>query len=128
MHLLINRELPEVLHPLASLAMDLRWTGSQTASRIWARLDADMWERTRNPLTILLNVHWDRLEAAAPDPAFRSDLDHMRMRIERANAQPSWFATRESAGLPNQVAYFSMEFGLDGGAADLFRRPGNAGR
>ena len=61
----LSRLLPEPLKPLADLAFDLRWTGSQTAARLWERLDPEMWERTHNPVTILMNAHEERLEEAA---------------------------------------------------------------
>jgi starch phosphorylase len=112
-HLPINRPLPDALQPLASLAFDFRWSGSQTAARVWSWLDAEMWERTRNPVTILLNVRQERLDEAARDAGFLADLQHWIARAERSAKEPSWF----SAAIPGEwspasIAYFSMEFGL----------------
>lgn len=107
------RTLPEPLQALASLAFDFRWSGSQTAARLWSWLDAEMWERTRNPVTILLNVRQERLDEAAQDSAFLADLKHWLERVERRARETAWFQRDVSADwTPASIAYFSMEFGL----------------
>ncbi len=108
----ISRSLPEKLKPLADLAFDLRWTGSQTASRIWHRLDPDMWERTRNPVALLMNVHDDRLQEAACDAELLGGLQLWLERVARHDSEPAWFELRHGREAMGPVAYFSMEFGL----------------
>lgn len=108
----VSRSLPEKLKPLSELAFDLRWTGSQTASHIWKRLDPEMWERIRNPVTLLMNVHDDRLQQAAGDEELLAGLKHLLERAARQDSQPTWFEAQHGGdGVPS-VAYFSMEFGL----------------
>lgn len=112
-HRPLNRELPEPLKPLADLAFDFRWSGSQTAARVWSWLDAEMWERTRNPVTILLNVRRERLDEAVKDEAFLHDLRQWMDRVERSTGEQTWFADTISGDwAPASIAYFSMEFGL----------------
>jgi len=112
-HRPIARTLPSALQPLADLAFDFRWSGSQTAARVWSWLDAEMWERTRNPVTILLNARQERLEEAARDAGFLADLQSWLERAERSAAEPGWFSESVSADwTPGSIAYFSMEFGL----------------
>ena len=48
--------LPPGLEGLADLALDLRWTVRQTTDNIWELLDAEAWEKTKNPYMILQNV------------------------------------------------------------------------
>ncbi len=60
-------DLPPGLEGLVDLAMDLRWTVRQTTDKIWERLDAETWEKTKNPYLILQNVSRTRLEEAARD-------------------------------------------------------------
>ena len=54
-----DRELPDGLEGLSELALDMRWSASPLASSIWERLDAEAWERTKNPYMILFNAHRD---------------------------------------------------------------------
>lgn len=108
-----RRALPAALKPLASLAFDFRWSGSQTAARLWSWIDAEMWERTRNPVTILMNARQERLEEAAQDSAFLADLNRWLERVERSAKEEPWFATDIGKDWsPASIAYFSMEFGL----------------
>ena len=109
----LGRVLPDALQPLASLAFDFRWSGSQTAARVWSWLDTEMWERTRNPVTILLNVRQERLDEAARDEGFLTNLRHWVERAERAALEKGWFAdTLGDSWGSASIAYFSMEFGL----------------
>ena len=112
MNLHINRVLPDPLQPLADFAFDLRWSGSQSASHIWQRLDPEMWARTRNPVTLLMNVHDDTLQEAATDEKLIADLTRLVERAARHEKQPTWFEAQHGADGMSAVAYFSMEFGL----------------
>ena len=51
----LRRTLPPALQPLAELALDLRFTGSQSARRIWRYIDPEATERINNPFVILRN-------------------------------------------------------------------------
>ena len=100
--------LPAGLEGLADLALDLRWTVRQTTDRIWEMLDADAWERTKNPYLILQNVSQARLEEAAEDEELKKEISSWQLKRSRL---------LEESGSPSQksdfsVAYFSMEFGL----------------
>jgi len=108
----LSRLLPDPLKPLADLAFDLRWTGSQTAARLWERLDPEMWERTHNPVTILMNAPEERLAEAAQDEELQGELNLWLERVARHESEPTWFDSRAAGELPPSVAYFSMEFGL----------------
>ena len=109
----LGRPLPDALQPLAALAFDFRWSGSQTAARVWSWLDAEMWERTRNPVTILLNVRQERLDEAAKNEGFLADVKKWIERAERSESEQGWFASDfDSSWAPASIAYFSMEFGL----------------
>src|SRR5690349_559979 len=109
---LLKRDLPPELVELADLALDLRWMGSQLAGRIWERLDAETWERTKNPSIILLNARRARLEAAAKDDELKEQLRNWLERRARNLQSPGWFAEAHPDSTLKPVAYFSMEFGL----------------
>jgi starch phosphorylase len=71
-----------------------------------------MWERTRNPVTLLMNVHDDRLQEAACDEELLAGLKRLLERAARHDSQPTWFETQHDGDAVPSVAYFSMEFGL----------------
>ncbi len=100
--------LPAGLEGLADLAQDLRWTVRQTTDKIWELLDAEAWEKTKNPSLILQNVSQARLQEAARDEALVKEISSWQERR-------SWFLERPAPAELNgqsSVAYFSMEFGL----------------
>ena len=49
-------DLPESLAVLAEFALDLRWTWSHAGDDLWRMIDSEVWERTRNPWTLLQDV------------------------------------------------------------------------
>jgi starch phosphorylase len=109
---LLNRTLPEELADLPDLAMDLRWMGSQLAGSIWKRLDAETWDRTKNPCIILLDADQERLEEAARDEQLKKDLRSWLQRRRQHLESPGWFDQAHPEAVLEAVAYFSMEFGL----------------
>ncbi len=107
-----SRDLPAAIAPLEDLALDLRWTWSHEADELWKCVDAETWDRTRNPWTILQNASTARLNELSTDHSF---LDHLgrlaasrRAYLERVGWFASTYGIRSLAG----VAFFSMEFGL----------------
>lgn len=108
----INRILPKDLVDLTELALDLRWTGSQMAGRIWERLDPEAWEQTKNPYIILLNAPEAKLHEAAQDEELKRDLHNWLERRNRYMNSPRWFGEAHASSGLKAVAYFSMEFGL----------------
>ena len=107
-----TRPMPPGLEGLTDLALDLRWTWSHFSDRLWERLDPEGWKQTGNPYFILQNVAKSRLEEAACDHAFQSDLRlWMEQRREYLD-DPGWFGRTHAATGLKGIAYFSMEFGL----------------
>ena len=100
--------LPAGLEGLADLALDLRWTVRQTTDKIWELLDAEAWEKTKNPHLILQNVSQARLQEAARDEDLVKEISSWQEIRSRFMERPT------PAGQDGQssVAYFSMEFGL----------------
>jgi starch phosphorylase len=106
----LPRELPPALEPLATLALDLRWTWSHGADHLWRALDARAWELTGNPWVMLQEARPERLEALARDAGFLRDLQTVIAARERyTSAAP----VQGPGGTPTRpVAYFSLEYGL----------------
>jgi starch phosphorylase len=112
------RPLPAPLAALAELALDLRWTWSHAADRLWKRLDEAGWGRTRNPWSILQDVPAERLAALATDPDFVAELGRLAAERRAYLESEHWFA-RHRRGAVGMTAYFSLEFGL-GDALPLY--------
>lgn len=109
------RDLPAGLEALTELALDLRWTWSHEADALWEEIDAEAWNRTRNPWTILQDISYERLRALAADNAFVGEVERLAAARQAYLEAPSWFSSAHGASALSGIAYFSMEFGLGEG-------------
>ncbi|MGB8476625.1 MAG: alpha-glucan family phosphorylase [Candidatus Acidiferrum sp.] len=103
---------PTVADALTELALDLRWCFNHSADRLWERLDAELWELTRNPWVVLQTVSRERLQSVITDPDFQkllTDLHRQKRMVERSEG---WFQKAHPRSSLSSVAYFSMEFML----------------
>jgi starch phosphorylase len=105
------RPLPPGLEGLAELALDLRWSWSHAADRLWERIAPELWTITRNPWLILQMVARNRLEDLAADPDFHKVMNDLVNAHRQAAGETTWFQQTYSKSSLS-VAYFSMEFGL----------------
>jgi starch phosphorylase len=106
------RELPKSIEALGPLSLDLRWSWSHGADALWAMLDGELWERTRNPWLVLQNVAPRRLEALAADSTFLAELGRVQKECDDyLGARTPWEDIRPPA-FQGPIAYFSMEFGI----------------
>ena len=112
MHALLPRSLPSELTVLADLALNLRWTWSHAANKLFANIDAETWSRTGNPWFILQNVSQARLEQLAKTPELRAELERRAAERSRYLEGRTWCNNNAPALSGRQVAYFCMEFGL----------------
>ena len=108
----IERRLPESLAILRELANDLHWSWSHDSDLLWLRLNREIWESTRNPVSVLHFTSDQTLQELASDAGFIGDLKKLVAAREQYQSNPGWYAQRYPAAPLRQVAYFSMEFGL----------------
>jgi starch phosphorylase len=106
--------LPDRLHRLHELAVDLWWSWDDRARQVFRRLDYSLWRATaHNPVQMLQSVTAERLAAAAADPKFVQAYDEAVFGLDQARsvAHPWW---REHSSMLNggSIAYFSAEFAL----------------
>ena len=106
--------LPDRLHRLHELALDLWWSWDDRARQVFRRLDYSLWRATsHNPVQMLQTVTAERLAAVATDPKFVQAYDEAVFGLDQARtvAHPWW---REHASMLNggSIAYFSAEFAL----------------
>jgi len=106
------RELPEPIRALGQLALDLRWSWCHGADALWAMLDGELWQRTRNPWLVLQNTPRQHLESLAADSRFLAELDRVQRDCDRYLGGPTPWEEICPAGFQGPIAYFSMEFGI----------------
>jgi starch phosphorylase len=106
--------LPKELEALHELAYNLLWVWDHDLMELFIRLDPDLWEKTNhNPAQLLGMISQDRLNSAARDDAFLTQLDRAYENYKKyLDASSSWFRKTYTQVGDNQIAYFSAEFGL----------------
>jgi starch phosphorylase len=97
---------------LVELALDVNWTLSRAANRLWSQLNPELWERTNNPWAVLQTMSGENLKRITSDPAFGSALDEIARVRSEENSGPTWFQTSQHGSPLTCVAYFSMEYML----------------
>lgn len=105
------RPMPPGLEALPVLAMNLRWTWSHAADRLWQALAPEIWSATRNPWLILQVVPQARLEQCARDAAILDQVAQLEAMRTQYLSQETWCS---QCGLPRPplTAYFCLEFGV----------------
>lgn len=106
--------IPDRIHRLHELALDLWWSWDARAREVFRRLDYPLWRVTaHNPVQMMMSITPERLAAAASDPAFLEAYDQAMFGLDEARtlANPWW---KERAAMINggSIAYFSAEFAL----------------
>jgi glycogen phosphorylase/synthase len=102
----VEPSIPHKLDKLARMFMNLWWTWNHEAEALYEQIDPELWRQSgRNPriLAELLNI--SRLKNLEQDKEFISKVDAVYDKYEKYLA--------EAENKPKeQIAYFSMEFGL----------------
>ncbi|MCL4471274.1 MAG: alpha-glucan family phosphorylase [Gammaproteobacteria bacterium] len=105
------RSLPVGMESLVELSLDLRWTWSHAADRLWQEIDPAVWERTGNPWLLLQSVSQRRLEQLAQERDFRAELERLLQARRDYLTGAEWFGDAHPDN-DTLIAYFSMEYGL----------------
>jgi glycogen phosphorylase len=105
-------DLPKRIARLGELATNLWWTWHPEATRLFGRLDYDLWERLgHNPIRLLNEIENGRLKQAAKDKDYLALYDEVFTSFDSYFTKQSWSQTAH-ADLQKPIAYFSMEYGL----------------
>jgi len=106
--------LPERIHRLEELAVDLWWSWHPEAREIFRRLDYTLWRATaHNPVRMLWSVAPEKLQAATRDPELLRLYDRAVAGLDDARAARNTWWTRSFPHVSGQsIAYFSAEFAL----------------
>ena len=81
---------------------------------LFSALDRGLWDATGgNPVELLLTVSPERLDQAASDGRFLSQMSAVLSELAVEDSSPSWHpAVRAFRERDYRIAYFSAEFGL----------------
>lgn len=105
--------LPERLSPLAEIAHNLWWCWNPEATDLFRRVDADAWEDFhQNPIRLLRNVSQERLVRLMANEAFLAHMDRVHSDLRQYLGHSTWYAWVHGNEIENQIAYFSLEFGI----------------
>ncbi|HEX9260331.1 MAG TPA: alpha-glucan family phosphorylase, partial [Acidimicrobiales bacterium] len=109
----VRPNLPDALHPLERLAMNLRWSWDEPTRDLFRWVDPDTWDATsHDPVRMLGRVSRERLEALATDASFLRYLAEVEQDLQRYLGERRWFQERQATSPLRAVAYFSPEFGI----------------
>jgi glycogen phosphorylase len=107
--------LPEHLHDLERLALNLQWRWSRRARRFFRNeLDPVLWSAVRhNPVALLRLMEPGRLAHLAEDEAFLAEYTAVLGELDRSlTTEDIWFRRAFPDLGTSSVAYFCAEFGL----------------
>ncbi|HMF86208.1 MAG TPA: alpha-glucan family phosphorylase, partial [Nitrospiraceae bacterium] len=106
--------IPSGLSRLEELALNLWWSWTPEARRLFEHIDPTLWILTHhNPVELLADVRPDRLMHLAEDPSYmRLYSAALKTFDEYRQNEYSWFKTQHSDLKAPTIAYFSAEFGL----------------
>ncbi len=100
----------ELKQALTEIAHDFAFTWHPEARTLFQRLDPELYRRVeRNPVALVEGLSPAALERAAADEGLRADVERVRAAIAAEREAP----VRVPVDDDLQVAYFSLEFGLD---------------
>ncbi|MFP5020137.1 alpha-glucan family phosphorylase [Pseudonocardia phyllosphaerae] len=109
----VRAQLPGPLAPLQTLATNLRWSWHAPTRDLFASLDPDAWESCgQDPVRLLGEIPTSRLAELAEDSAITDRVASCAADLDRYLSEPRWYQHDDEPGLPDAVAYFSMEFGV----------------
>ena len=113
---LVLPKLPEKIRVLQELAQNLWYCWNWDLVKLFIRLDSDMWETCyQNPVKMLSHLPQEKLIRAAEDDGFVASLNRVNQKYRDYLQSKKWFAYQWEHSEKSQIAYFSLEYGLDTG-------------
>jgi alpha-glucan phosphorylase-like protein len=103
--MIVQTSFPKGLERLNELANNLWWTWNYEVKDLFEQVDSELWAETLNPIQVLKEISYDRLQELSKDKAF---MDFFATVLKKYDA----YMGEKSEGKA-RIAYFSMEYGLD---------------
>ncbi len=109
-----HNQLPQRIERLYELAYNMWWAWNPEAVRMYRFIDSDLWEQVyHNPIKFLQQVKRQRINAVIHDRFFLDFYDKIFRDFDHyIEARKTWFDDTYPGNRAEQMAYFSMEFGL----------------
>ena len=106
--------LPEPLHPLEDLAMNLWWSWNGRSIRLMENICPELWEKEgHNPVKIIRNMEPGQLDRLAEDKTFIREMMVVYQGLNHYLTHKNTWYNRQGFGqLKGPIAYFSAEFGI----------------
>lgn len=105
--LMIERQMPERLHPLEELTKNLWWSWNDSARHLFESIDKELWAKVdRNPIDMLDRLTWKQLRSLAENHDFTDRMDAVYAQFTE------YMSHKAAADAHPRIAYFSMEYGL----------------
>ena len=105
--MMIERRLPERLHPLEILSKNLWWSWTLGAHELFESIDKPLWyEVDHNPIAFLDRLSYSRIKELEKDETLLGKMDEVYSQFK------AYMADKANAKGPS-IAYFSMEYGLN---------------
>ncbi|MFH1686641.1 MAG: alpha-glucan family phosphorylase [bacterium] len=113
---LVLPRLPERIAPLQQMAQNLWYSWNWDLVKLFIRLDPEMWESCyQNPVKMLSRLPQEILERAADDDGFVANLQRVQQKFHDYLSRKKWYAYEYPKAGHSDIAYFSLEYGLDTG-------------
>ena len=106
-------KLPKKLLPLKELSYNLWFSWHPEVIQLFRRLDLDLWEVTyHNPVLFLGKINQEKLNEAAKDDGFITQLTQVYRDFQRYIKNPAPFEYDLDKPIDFTIAYFSAEYGI----------------
>ena len=102
----VEANIPKDLNPLRELSMNLWWSWNYKVIELYQSIDEELWRMSgQNPVNLLNRLSFEKLEELRKDKGFMAGMQEVyadfKSYMAKADHKPD-----------EQVAYFSMEYGL----------------
>ena len=104
--ILVKPSVPDKLLPLYKLTRNLWWTWNTEAIELFESINPELWEKLKqNPIALLENLNYDEYKSLEKNEEFCERLQKVFVKFQK-------YLCSGPEKPKEQVAYFSMEFGL----------------
>jgi starch phosphorylase len=105
--------IPKDFGRLHDISYNMWWSWNPTGTALFSRIDPLLWERNRNPLSLLQAVDvatWETLENSED---FQQLYDEAATSFDRyLQGDNTWYSTQHGGEIDGAIAYLSAEFGI----------------